>query len=244
MKGRLERVELLPLVGLSRRSLSGALSGPSRTFLSGRRRAQRFVANLVSMIGLAIALAGSCSPWFSLPSMAQDAAPSQVVPFQSAGLPDFGRVTDTLYRGAQPSLEGFRALQKMNVAVVVNFRGERGERHGEQAEVESLGMRYLEIPWSAFHNPTDAQISKFLRIIQSSPGTKIFVHCRYGADRTGAMVAAYRIAVEHKSPAQALAEMRAFHYHAFWFPHLGRYVANFPSRLVSDPQLAAFTRPN
>src|ERR1700734_2344675 len=47
---------------------------------------------------------------------------SQVEP---EGLPNFGQVTKTLYRGAQPSREGFRALQRMGVTIVVNFRDDQ-----------------------------------------------------------------------------------------------------------------------
>src|ERR1700689_3255001 len=56
----------------------------------------------------------------------------------AAELPNFGRVTDTLYRGAQPSQAGFGALQQMGVAIVVNFREEPWETSTEKREVESL----------------------------------------------------------------------------------------------------------
>src|SRR5437016_189280 len=64
------------------------------------------------------------------------------------GVGNFGRVTDTLYRGAQPSNSGFTALHQMGVSIIVNFRDERDETAAEQREVESLGMKYVGIPWS------------------------------------------------------------------------------------------------
>jgi hypothetical protein len=43
------------------------------------------------------------------------------------GLPNFGRVTENLYRGGQPSLDGFHALRAMGVGIIVNFRDNRRE---------------------------------------------------------------------------------------------------------------------
>src|SRR5213596_2853536 len=54
------------------------------------------------------------------------------------GLPNFGRVTDTLFRGGQPTSAGFNTLRDMGVGLVINFRDERAETAMEKREVESL----------------------------------------------------------------------------------------------------------
>jgi protein tyrosine/serine phosphatase len=157
------------------------------------------------------------------------------------GLSNFGYVTDTLYRGAQPSAAGFETLRHIGVSIVVNFREEAGETAREKHEVEALGMRYIGIPWSARHAPTDSQVMEFLDLVRSNPHVKIFVHCQRGADRTGTMIAVYRIALEHKSAPEAVSEMREFHYAHFWLPALEKYVSNFPSLLQTDSQFAAYS---
>jgi tyrosine-protein phosphatase SIW14 len=157
------------------------------------------------------------------------------------GLPNFGRVTDTLYRGGQPSLAGFSALQAMGVGIIVNFRDERMEMATEKRQVESLGIKYIGIPWSAIHEPSTAQVVEFLDLIRANPKAKIFVHCRRGADRSGVMVAAYRIAIEHKTVAEAVSEMHQFHYDWFWLPHLERYVKSLPVLLQKDAPFTAYT---
>jgi protein tyrosine/serine phosphatase len=156
------------------------------------------------------------------------------------GLPNFGRVTESLYRGGQPTSDGFNQLRAMGVGMVVNFREDRTETEKEKREVESLGMKYTGIPWSANHEPSSVQIVEFLDLIRANPNTKIFVHCRRGADRTGVMIAAYRIAVEHESAAEAVSEMRQFHYDWFFRPHLKRYIEALPELLQKNPQLAAY----
>ena len=157
------------------------------------------------------------------------------------GLSNFGYVTDTLYRGAQPSAAGFETLRRIGVSIVVNFREEAGETAREKHEVEALGMRYIGIPWSGRHTPTDSEVIEFLDLVRANPHVKIFVHCQRGADRTGTMIAAYRIAVEHKSVVDAVSEMHQFHYAHFWLPWLEKYISNFPDLLQTDPRFAAYS---
>lgn len=158
------------------------------------------------------------------------------------GLQNFGQVTGTLFRGAQPSLEGFRSLQRMGVTIVVNFRND-DESAREKHEVEALGMKYVSIPWSGRQNPSSQQIVQFLDLVRANPQAKIFVHCQRGADRTGTMVAAYRIAVEHDSTNSAVAEMRQYHYAHFFLPQLQRYVVSLPQLIQSDTVFNAYAAP-
>jgi hypothetical protein len=74
------------------------------------------------------------------------------------GLPNFGRVTDKLYRGGQPTSDGFKELHATDVRIIINFREDRAATANEKREVESLGMKYVGIPWSANHEPSSAQI--------------------------------------------------------------------------------------
>ena len=156
------------------------------------------------------------------------------------GLPNFGRVTENLYRGGQPSSDGFKELRAMGVKIVVNLREDRTEVATEKRQVESLGMKSIGIPWSANHEPSSAQIVEFLDLLRANPDTKIFVHCRRGADRTGVMIAAYRIADEHQPVAEAVAEMRRYHYDWFLRRQLKGYVESLPELLQNDPQFANY----
>ena len=101
-------------------------------------------------------------------------------------------------------------------------------------------MKYVGIPWSGRDNPSDAQIVQFLDLVRDNPKTKIFVHCQRGADRTGTMVAAYRVVVQHQSVQDAVSEMHNFHYDRFCLPQLERYVISLPRLLHDDPLFATY----
>lgn len=164
---------------------------------------------------------------------------SQSEPVQ--GLPNFGSVSDFLFRGAQPTMAGYSALRNMGISVVVNFRDESDETAAEKRQVESTGMKYVSIPWNEFDEPSNRQVAEFLALLRANPDSKIFVHCKAGADRTGVMVAAYRIVLEHKAVAEAVAEMHRYHYHAFFLPHLERYVKLLPHLLQIETVFSAYS---
>ena len=155
------------------------------------------------------------------------------------GVSNFGRMTSKLYRGAQPTNDGFAQLKALGVDTIVRLSmGEEGSA-AERTVVEGLGMRFVNLPWSSVHDPNADQIVAFLSLMREHPERTYFVHCKAGADRTGTFVALYRIAVDRWTPARALDEMKAFHYRYVFLPHLQTYVERFPSKLNSEPAFVA-----
>jgi hypothetical protein len=71
------------------------------------------------------------------------------------------------------------------------------------------------------HRHLDEHVARALAIIEDAP-KPILVNCRAGVDRTGVVVAAYRVLIEHQSVGQAIAEMNGFH--SPWDPLNDRYV--------------------
>lgn len=151
------------------------------------------------------------------------------------GVPKLGEVSPTLYRGAQPTRQGFRKLAEMGISIVVDLR-ERG-RKGERQQVTKLGMRFVSIPWNCFH-PEDTDIARFLKLLRDSRGKKVFVHCQTGDDRTGMMIAAYRMAEEGWTAEEAKKEMEAYGFtspHHLICPGLSAYETKFPMRFKTAP---------
>jgi len=158
------------------------------------------------------------------------------------GVPNAGQVTGNLYRGGQPTATGFDALASMGINIVVDLRG---SREGESERVAKLGMRYVAIPWHCPF-PKDETFARFLILLRQNPGKKVFVHCRLGDDRTGMMVAAYRMAEQKWTATEAMKEMEAFGFstpHHLICPSLSSYEESFPQRFKSDPAFDGLRAP-
>ena len=126
------------------------------------------------------------------------------------GVGNFAQVDERLYRGGQPSAEGLNSLVKLGVKTVVDLRnGER--KNGEREAVEKLGMKYVQVPLNAFSPPTEDQVAKVLALLEppASSDWPVFIHCMRGKDRTGVIVATYRIVHDRWDNRRALEEARA-----------------------------------
>lgn len=154
-----------------------------------------------------------------------------------SGLPNLGEVTPMLYRGAQPTGKGFETLAKMGVNIVIDLRdGNEGKL--EEKDVTQSGMEFVAIPWRC-GSPKDDDFAKFLTVVRDNKDKKVFVHCHMGIDRTGMMVAAYRMNEQGWTAAEALQEMRAFGfstYHELVVCNgLASYEQRFPTVVTSSP---------
>ena len=151
------------------------------------------------------------------------------------GVSNFGEVNQRLYRGAQPSPDGLANLLKMGIEVVVDLR--EGVRAEEREAVTRLGMQYVAIPWRCGH-PDNIRTAQFLSVLRENRDKRIFVHCYYGTDRTGMMIAAYRMAEQNWTAAEASKEMRAYGFsftHKMMCPGLASYEENFPGAFKTSP---------
>jgi protein tyrosine/serine phosphatase len=150
-------------------------------------------------------------------------------------LPNFGEATPTLYRGGQPTKHGFTMLAKMGINIVVDLRG---SRESERRIVTHVGMRYVAMPWRCSF-PKDKTFAQFLRLVRKNPGKKIFVHCRVGDDRTGMMIASYRMAEEGWSAERAEKEMERYGFdlahRRLICPGLSSYEEDFPEHFKTSP---------
>ena len=178
----------------------------------------------------------------------QTAAPNAAAPVRQpaygqklhvAGIPNAGKITELLYRGAQPKGAGLAELKMLGINTIVDLRAEDPEKVAwERQHAESLGMRFVHIPVSGWSPPSNEQIIQFLSLLRSEPGHKIFVHCHFGEDRTSVFIATYRMAIEKWPAEQAMKEMYFFGFNGFWHPAMKSFVRDFPSRLNSAPALA------
>lgn len=122
---------------------------------------------------------------------------------------NFRQVDQHVYRGGQPTADGLKYLAQIGVKTVVDLRENDSRSLAEKQAVTSLGMQFVNVPMTGLTPPTPAQITEILGLLEEANGGAVYVHCRRGADRTGAVIAAYRIDHDRWDNVRALKEAMA-----------------------------------
>ncbi|HMG36678.1 MAG TPA: dual specificity protein phosphatase family protein [Blastocatellia bacterium] len=121
---------------------------------------------------------------------------------------NFGCINENFYRGAQPSGLAYRELADLGVKTIIDLQ--RDGRDDERGLVEAAGMKFVRIGMSDRESPSMDQAAEFLKVVSDPANQPIFVHCKGGRHRTGAMTAVYRITHDGWSADQAFKEMKDF----------------------------------
>lgn len=176
-------------------------------------------------IGLSLLIVGIGLVWLyqnvlmhqSLPSGTVDASRPVhwAKPVDKPGLRNFYKVSDRLYRGAQPEEEGIRQLEQMGIKTVVSLELFHSDR--SMLENTESRMSYEHIYMQTWR-PTEKDVIRFLKIVADSARTPVYVHCYHGSDRTGTMCAIYRIVTQNWTKEEAVREMRegGYGFHSIW----------------------------
>jgi len=171
-------------------------------------------SNSIRFVALALALA--------LPSLsaAQD---------KDKELPNFYRVNERLYRGGQPSAEGFKRLSQLGIKTVLDLRDDDERARSEEAGARAAGLRYFNLPLGEFFRPSDKRVAEVMSIISSAQNHPVFVHCKRGSDRTGTIIAIYRIEYDGWTSEQAKHEAKRFGL-GFWQIRMRDYIGDYYHR--------------
>lgn len=139
------------------------------------------------------------------------------------GISYVAKVTRGLYRGSFPEDEGVDWLRSHGVRTIINLNG--GSSKSYRKYVQELGLRYEHLPLSPTHRPSEQQVDRFFSIVTDWFAYPIYVHCLHGVDRTGTMIALYRMREQGWGNKEALAEMIYFGDHGF--SALREFVASY-----------------
>lgn len=123
-------------------------------------------------------------------------------------------VAPGLYRGGQPDASGIAWLKSIGVKTIINLRHYHGDTEGKLAK--EAGLRYERIPLESSDAPERKEVARFLALVNDTTLRPLYVHCLHGVDRTGTMMAVYRMEVEKWPNAEAFAEMEFFEAHKIW----------------------------
>ncbi len=152
------------------------------------------------------------------------------------GIRNFGQVNEHLYRGARPDTAAIHNLKRLGVGTIVNLCVP-GELPGQEAlDAQAHGITYTNVPLKGMGRPTEAQIQTVLAIIEGASGP-VFIHCKHGCDRTGTIIACYRIRHDGWSNQDALKEAKKY--------GLSRFERGMKAAILAytDPQTLALRKP-
>ncbi len=153
---------------------------------------------------------------------------------ETGPLTNFERFAPELYRGAQPSEAAFKELKKQGIKTVINLRLKKDDIEQERDWCEKYGMHFIHIPMG-YTTPKLDVILAFIGVVTNKNLQPVYIHCRFGVDRTGAMVGLYRVIVQNWSYEDAYLEMRQHHFKPFLLS-LKHAVENYANSKPADKE--------
>jgi tyrosine-protein phosphatase SIW14 len=186
--------------------------------MHSRRRALRLhtvVLSLTVSLQAAPALAGSRAQTSSVSNAAA-----------AIHIDNFGQITKTYYRGAQPKGGDFQALARLGIKTVIDL-AEEGDR-GEEANANAAGMKFVRIPMTTHAVPSPMVVAQFMSLVTDPANQPVYVHCIGGRHRTGVMTAIYRMTMDGWNAARAFDEMKKFKFGApFLHPEFKAFIDSY-----------------
>jgi tyrosine-protein phosphatase SIW14 len=144
-------------------------------------------------------------------------------------LPNFHQINIMLYRGGQPGPGGLQRLVSLGVKSIINLRDDDERERVEETEALAAGLRYFNVPFDVLGRPSDEKIERALTIINAPENQPVFVHCKRGADRTGTVIAVYRISHDGWTSEQAKVEAKRYGL-SFWEVGMKNYIRDYYER--------------
>jgi protein tyrosine/serine phosphatase len=169
------------------------------------------------------------------------AAPAAAHPTSNSPvrIDNFGQVSATYYRGAQPSGHDYAALASLGVKTVINLASDDAAPD-EEALSEQAGMKYVQIPMTTHQAPTAAQQAEFFQIVNDPASQPVYVHCVGGRHRTGVMTALYRITQDGWTSDRAFQEMKQYKFGAdFLHPEFKAFIHDYRAAAADAGQTTA-----
>ena len=157
-------------------------------------------------------------------------------------LPNFHRVNERLYRGGQPRADGIQKLAALGINTIINLRAGDDRSRREEREAQAAGLRYFNVPFKRLGRPTDEQIKKTLAIINAMENGRVFVHCQHGADRTGSVIAIYRVAHDGWTSKEAKREANRYGMR-FWQRGMKDYISDYYRDRISNTGTIQLEKP-
>ncbi len=158
--------------------------------------------------------------------------------FPNIKISNFGQMDSRFYRGAQPKKGRYDALKELGIHTVIDLQDK--PKDYERAEVEALGMKYVNIPMPDKAYPSDENVALFMKTVDDPETGVFFVHCGGGRHRTGDMGAVYRFTKYGWDYDKVYREMKNYDFYTSWgHGKMKDFVQDYWAKFESDRAAAA-----
>lgn len=137
---------------------------------------------------------------------------------------NFYKVTDGIYRGDRPTPDDLKDLQNRGIKTLLDLEYFYTDRYNITESKTNFKFLHIRMnPWDI----DDADIVTALDVLTDKNNYPIYVHCQHGSDRTGVVIAMYRIVVQGWTKEAAIAEMKGggYGFHIIW-ENIPEYIQN------------------
>jgi tyrosine-protein phosphatase SIW14 len=186
------------------------------------------------LLALLLTTAATCTAYAALGKEAT--APAVTLPttarsserlYNLPGLANVGLVAPGVLRGAEVGKNGYATLKAMGVKTVIDMRTSESEK----AQVEAAGMTAIAIPIEMTRDGLKEKVDRVVALMADPANQPVYVHCRHGQDRTGIVVAAFRMKQQGWSLADAETEMQAFGFNDVWV-NFRKFIRHYAAELT------------
>lgn len=136
---------------------------------------------------------------------------------RSSEITNFHKVNENLYRSGRLFTKGdVDQIKQDGIQIILSVDDYQDGGAGNLASdekkwAEDAGLRFEWVPMDGLKKPTVEQVRKALGLVlQNSTSNTVLVHCRKGSDRTGIVIAAYRMKHDKWDYDQARNEMKEY----------------------------------
>jgi protein tyrosine/serine phosphatase len=130
-------------------------------------------------------------------------------------------------------------LKDHQIGVVVDLTFDNPNDHNHVAELAAIAELGIERKLCPLLSDGTGDVHIYAEAVSAvakaaREGKPVLVHCAAGTQRTGGVVALYRLLVQGKSPEFAFAEMRKYKYDPHYSPHLLAYLNEHLAEIATD----------
>lgn len=127
------------------------------------------------------------------------------------------KVSDYFYRGSEVGIKEIQLLASQGIKQIINLKVQKPKEIKRIKKIcETQGISYINVPINVFEKP---DVEELKAIVQGATvDNPIYVHCKYGEDRTGFVTGIHLLLKENWPVEEILQDMEQKGYKKALFP--------------------------